>query len=74
MFCSPAIKIFKIRPPTSMKVSSEDIIATDMRKVNKFGKSCRLRVALEQDFKCSIHKSNVKRNQTKPLSIFKVKP
>ena len=37
-----------------------NIIAMDMRKVNKFGKSCRLGVGLRQDFKCLIRlvKSN----------------
>ncbi len=63
VFSSGAINIFKICPLTSMKVCPENIIAVERRIVNKFEKSYRLGVALEQDFKCLIHWSEVTRNQ-----------
>ncbi len=48
-----------------MKVCSENIIAMERRKVDKFGKNYHPGVALEQDFQCLIYLSKVTRNQIK---------
>ncbi len=70
-FSSRAINIFKICPLTSMKVCSENIITMERRKDDKFGKNYRpgAGVALEQDFQCVIHLSEVSRFQIKPLTF-----